>query len=128
LLDWFSRRYDMTVGETRSVLARALFCKDDVRKQIRQLSGGERSRLMLCALCAEKVNLLVMDEPTNHLDIESREALEQILQNYEGTLLFVSHDRYFIDKIANQVLVLDNGCLQVYRMRYAEYAAMQRVN
>jgi ATP-binding cassette, subfamily F, member 3 len=123
LLAWFSRRYQITTGEARSELARALFRKDDVHKQIKNLSGGERSRLRLCALCYEKVNLLIMDEPTNHLDIESREVLEGILQNYEGTLLFVSHDRYFIDKVADQILVLADGRLQAFRMSYTEYSA-----
>ncbi|MEA4888729.1 MAG: ABC-F type ribosomal protection protein [Clostridiaceae bacterium] len=121
LLDYFSRRYQITTGEAWSELARALFRKDDVHKQIRNLSGGERSRLKLCSLCYEKVNLLIMDEPTNHLDIESREVLENNLQVYEGTLLFVSHDRYFIEKVADQILAFEGGKIRTYPMGYADY-------
>lgn len=123
LLTYFSRRYQISVGDAWSELARALFCKDDVHKQIKSLSGGEKSRLRLCSLCYEKVNLLIMDEPTNHLDIDSREVLEDNLQIYEGTLLFVSHDRYFIEKTADQILVLEGGKLQVHRQGYADYCA-----
>ncbi len=123
LLDWFSRRYGISAGAAWSALARALFSGEEVQKHIRSLSGGERSRLKLCTLCYEKVNLLIMDEPTNHLDIESREALENMLQIYEGTLLFVSHDRYFINKVADQILVLADGKLQAYPMGYDGYCA-----
>ena len=79
-------------------------------KIVRDLSGGEKARLQLAKLMLEKNNLLILDEPTNHLDITSKQVLEEALKNYEGTILFVSHDRYFINKIANKVLdITDNG-------------------
>lgn len=92
--------------EIRNRLGSFLFSGDDVQKTVGMLSGGERSRLLLAKLSMEKNNFLVLDEPTNHLDIESKEALEQALIDFEGTLLFVSHDRYFINRIADQVLEL----------------------
>lgn len=121
VLDYFVRSHDLSQSEARHELAKALFRKDDVLKKIGNLSGGERSRLRLCSLCYEKVNFLIMDEPTNHLDIESREVLESTLQHFEGTILFVSHDRYFINQVADRILVLADGCLQDYPMSYDEY-------
>ena len=121
VLDYFARTHDLSQSEARHELAKALFRKDDVLKKIGNLSGGEKSRLRLCSLCYEKVNFLIMDEPTNHLDIESREVLESTLQHFEGTILFVSHDRYFINQVADRILVLEDGCLQDYPMSYDEY-------
>ena len=106
---------DRTNTEIRSNLALFLFDADDVEKQVRSLSGGERARLTLAKLIMKKVNLLVMDEPTNHLDIGSREALETALEAFEGTVIAVSHDRYFIDRIATRIIELDRaaegGCI-----------------
>ena len=100
----------MKEAEVRTVLGRFLFRGDDVLKIVRDLSGGEKARLQLAKLMLEKNNLLILDEPTNHLDITSKQVLEEALKNYEGTILFVSHDRYFINKIANKVLdITDNG-------------------
>ncbi len=98
---------DMTQTEIRSALAVFLFRGEDVFKEIHTLSGGERARVELVKLMLKKVNFLIMDEPTNHLDIESREALETALSGYDGTMLVVSHDRYFINKIADRVLYLN---------------------
>lgn len=111
LLDYFSREHGLTYAEARTALAKALFCRDDVFKKISQLSGGEKSRLKLCSMSQDQVNFLILDEPTNHLDIDSREVLEAMLLAFRGTLLFVSHDRYFIDKVADRILVLENGHL-----------------
>ncbi|MFA5562145.1 MAG: ATP-binding cassette domain-containing protein [Eubacteriales bacterium] len=106
---------DRTVGEIRTTLAQFLFFADDIDKPIRTLSGGERARVLLAGLMLQKVNLLVMDEPTNHLDIDAREALESALEAFEGTILAVSHDRYFIDRIATRLIELDRtapgGCV-----------------
>ena len=110
MLDWFSRTHDLTTGQARTVLARALFCRDDVFRRIRILSGGERSRLKLLSLCQEDINFLVLDEPTNHLDVESREVLESMLEDFPGTLLFVSHDRYFIRRLASRILGSGRRC------------------
>jgi ATP-binding cassette, subfamily F, member 3 len=95
--------YPMPEESARTLLGRFLFTEDDVFKQVAALSGGERSRLALAKLTLARANFLILDEPTNHLDIAAREALESVLDEYDGTLLFVSHDRYFIDKLATQV-------------------------
>ncbi|MEE1356261.1 MAG: ATP-binding cassette domain-containing protein, partial [Clostridia bacterium] len=96
----------MTETEVRNKLALFLFTGEDVYKSVASLSGGERARLTLCKLVLSDSNLLVLDEPTNHLDIGSREALEEAINNYNGTVVAVSHDRYFIDKLATRLLEL----------------------
>jgi ATP-binding cassette subfamily F protein 3 len=109
-------------GELRSFLAKFLFRGDDVYKHVRDLSGGEKGRLALAKLIYSRVNVLVLDEPTNHLDIPSREALEEALDAYEGTILTISHDRYFLDRIATQILALDGeGLAEHYDGDYTEY-------
>src|SRR4029453_18527424 len=111
-----------TAGELRSFLAKFLFTGDDVYKHIRDLSGGEKGRLALAKLIYSRVNVLVLDEPTNHLDILSREALEEALSAYEGTIITISHDRYFLDKVATQILALDGtGLAEHYEGDYTEY-------
>ena len=121
VLEYFSRLHNLTYGEARSQLAKVLFFNEDVNKSIKFLSGGEKSRLKLCSLTFEGVNLLVLDEPTNHLDIESREVLEETLLNFGGTLLFVSHDRYFIDKIADKIILIEDLTTKEYNGDYAYY-------
>jgi ATP-binding cassette, subfamily F, member 3 len=111
-----------TAGELRSFLAKFLFTGDDVYKHVRDLSGGEKGRLALAKLIYSGVNVLVLDEPTNHLDIPSREALEEALQAYEGTIITISHDRYFLDRVATQILALDGeGNAEHYNGDYTEY-------
>jgi ATPase subunit of ABC transporter with duplicated ATPase domains len=127
LLDYFSREHGLNYAQARTALAKALFCRDDVFKKISQLSGGEKSRLKLCSMTQDQINFLVLDEPTNHLDIDSREVLESMLLAFRGTLLFVSHDRYFIEKVADHVLVLENGQLEHFEMSYAEYCAFTQI-
>src|SRR5690606_21522412 len=92
----------MSEESARTYLGRFLFTGDDVYKRVSSLSGGERSRLALAVLLLERANLLVLDEPTNHLDINARESLEAMLTGFDGTILFVSHDRYFMDKVATK--------------------------
>lgn len=121
ILEYFSTQHDVTYETARNQLARVLFYKEDVNKKIKFLSGGEKSRLRLCSLTFEKVNFMILDEPTNHLDIDSREVLEQTLIEFEGTLLFVSHDRYFIHKVADKILTIQNGSLKVYPGDYNYY-------
>ena len=111
----------MTEEGARSLLGRFLFSGDDAFKPVSALSGGERSRLALAKLTLEQANLLILDEPTNHLDISSREALEEVLEDYEGTILFVSHDRYLVDRIANRVWMVDNGNVQEFLGNYGDY-------
>jgi ATP-binding cassette subfamily F protein 3 len=105
----------------RTFLGRFLFSGDDVFKPIGALSGGERSRVALAKLTLQGSNLLILDEPTNHLDLQSRQFLEEVLGEFEGTLLFVSHDRYFIDRLATKVWVIDDGVLIPYMGNYTEY-------
>src|SRR5712691_8083026 len=111
-----------TAGELRSFLAKFLFVGDDVYKHVGDLSGGEKGRLSLAKLIYSRVNVLVLDEPTNHLDIPSREALEEALDAYEGTIITISHDRYFLDRVATQLLALDGaGRAEHYDGDYTEY-------
>jgi ATP-binding cassette subfamily F protein 3 len=111
-----------TAGELRAFLAKFLFTGDDVYKHVRDLSGGEKGRLALAKLIYSRVNVLVLDEPTNHLDIPSREALEEALDAYQGTILTISHDRYFLDRVATQILALDGaGGVEHYDGDYTEY-------
>lgn len=111
-----------TAGELRSFLAKFLFTGDDVYKHVHDLSGGEKGRLALAKLIYSRVNVLVLDEPTNHLDIPSREALEEALAAYEGTIITISHDRYFLDRVATQILALDGvGVAQHYDGDYTAY-------
>ena len=121
VLDYFFQLHDLTIGEARSQLAKALFMKEDVNKKIKSLSGGEKSRLKLCSLTFDKVNFMILDEPTNHLDIDSREVLEETLIQFDGTLLFVSHDRYFINKVADKMMAIENKGIKVYQGDYSYY-------
>ncbi|MGB7925486.1 MAG: ABC-F family ATP-binding cassette domain-containing protein [Pyrinomonadaceae bacterium] len=111
-----------TAGELRSFLAKFLFTGDDVYKHVRDLSGGEKGRLALAKLIYSRVNVLVLDEPTNHLDIPSRESLEEALDAYQGTIITISHDRYFLDRVATQILAFDGaGRVEHYDGDYTEY-------
>ncbi len=111
-----------TAGELRSFLAKFLFTGDDVYKHVRDLSGGEKGRLALAKLIYSRVNVLVLDEPTNHLDIPSREALEEALDAFEGTIVTISHDRYFLDRVATQILALNGeGAAEHYDGDYTEF-------
>lgn len=111
--------------QARSALGAFLFSGDDVFKTVDMLSGGERVRLALCKIFGKKPNFLILDEPTNHMDILSKEVLEDILVDYEGTLIFVSHDRYFIKKAARQLLSFEGGDTRFYRFGYEEYLENQ---
>jgi ATP-binding cassette subfamily F protein 3 len=111
-----------TSGELRAFLAKFLFFGEDVYKHVQDLSGGEKGRLALAKLIYSRVNVLVLDEPTNHLDIPSREALEEALSAYEGTIVTISHDRYFLDRVATQILALNGvGGAEHYDGDYTEY-------
>ncbi|PKM93458.1 MAG: ABC transporter ATP-binding protein [Firmicutes bacterium HGW-Firmicutes-1] len=121
VLEYFSRLHNLSLGEARSLLAKVLFIKEDVNKKIKSLSGGEKSRLKLCSLTFEGVNFMILDEPTNHLDIDSREVLEENLLNFEGTLLFVSHDRYFINKVADKMMAIENNRVKTYNGDYTYF-------
>jgi len=121
------RRELITDEETaRNLLAGFLFTGEDVFKTVGNLSGGERSRLKLCLLMQTGINFLILDEPTNHLDIASREWIEEVLEDFEGTILFVSHDRYFIRKFAKKICELEDGKLYSFDGDYEEYRAWKR--
>lgn len=112
---------DMTQTEIRNALAVFLFKGEDVFKEIRKLSGGERARVELAKLMLRPVNFLIMDEPTNHLDIDSREALEKALSGYDGTMLMVSHDRYFINKLADRIIYMTKDGFKNYIGGYDDF-------
>ncbi|MCE5237797.1 ABC-F family ATP-binding cassette domain-containing protein [bacterium] len=117
---------DAEPGELRSLLARFLFVEDDVSKRVDDLSGGEKSRLALAKLVMTRPTLLVLDEPTNHLDIDSCNALENALREYAGTIVVVSHDRYFLDSVVNRLVVFHDGGVTVHEGNYGSYAARMR--
>jgi ATP-binding cassette subfamily F protein 3 len=121
VLEYFCDLHNITYGAARSQLAKVLFLNEDVNKKIKFLSGGEKSRLKLCSLTFTGVNLLILDEPTNHLDIDSREVLEETLSDFEGTLLFVSHDRYFINKLADKIIAIEYSSAKEYNGDYIYY-------
>jgi ATP-binding cassette subfamily F protein 3 len=112
---------NLTNTEIRNVLAAFLFTNDDVFKRIKDLSGGERGRVSLAKLMLSESNFLILDEPTNHLDITSKEILEKVIHQYTGTVLYVSHDRYFINKTADRILDLTNNTLVNYIGNYDYY-------
>ena len=112
---------NLTITEIRNVLAAFLFTEDDVFKLISECSGGERGRISLAKLMLSEANFLILDEPTNHLDIVSKEILENAINNYEGTVLYVSHDRYFINQTAHRILELENQSLTGYLGNYDYY-------
>lgn len=121
VLEYFTGMHNIAEGVARAQLAKVLFIKEDVNKKIKFLSGGEKSRLKLCSLTFTGVNVLILDEPTNHLDIDSREVLEEMLCGFEGTLLFVSHDRYFINKVADKILAIEDKKVTEYAGDYSYY-------
>ena len=118
---------NLTQTQIRNALAVFLFKGEDVFKEIHKLSGGERARVELVKLMLKSVNLLIMDEPTNHLDIESREALENALSDYDGTMIMVSHDRYFINKLADRILYLTPNGVESYSGDYDSFVARETV-
>ncbi len=126
ILEYFVSKHNITQLEARSELAKMLFLRDDVFKKIRSLSGGEKSRLKLCSLLLDKVNLMILDEPTNHLDIDSREVLEETLVNYSGTIIFVSHDRYFVRKVATKIMIFNSLDVRLYPMNYDDYLEVRQ--
>ena len=123
LYDTMLYEKNVTPQVARDRLGQFMFSGEDVFKSVGNLSGGEQSRLRLCMLMDEKINLLVLDEPTNHLDIQSREWIEEAVEEYEGNLLFVSHDRYFIDRFADRIWMLENGKILDFKGSYQEFLA-----
>ena len=125
LYDTMLYEKNLTPQQARDRLGAFLFQGEDVFKTVGTLSGGEQSRLRLCMLMDEKINLLILDEPTNHLDIASREWVEAAIEEFEGVLLFVSHDRYFIEKFAERIWLLEDGTIRDFRCDYRKYRSWE---
>lgn len=121
LLDSFKDSANLEEQRARQILAEFNFYKDDVNKKVKNLSGGEKIRVKLAELLQQKINTLIFDEPTNHIDIPSKEALENAIEKFGGTLIFVSHDRYFINKFANKTIEFKNGKIEIYLGGYDYY-------
>ncbi|MFC2079629.1 ATP-binding cassette domain-containing protein, partial [Candidatus Bipolaricaulota bacterium] len=121
VLDSILSRASLTISEARSLLGRFLFSGDEVGKKMEALSGGERSRVALALLSLIEGNLLLLDEPTNHLDLASQEILERAVQQYEGTVLLVSHDRALLEAVTTQVWLIEDGELHVHGHGYTEF-------
>jgi ATPase subunit of ABC transporter with duplicated ATPase domains len=123
LFDWMSQWRQEGEDEqvVRSFLGRMLFGQDDIKKSVKVISGGEQGRMLLGKIMMHKPNILLMDEPTNHMDMESIEALNLALENYKGTLFFVSHDRVFVDSLATRILEIKDGQIHDFRGTYAEF-------
>lgn len=125
ILDTFLEIYPMDNIDARNRLARFLFSGDTVFREVKKLSGGEKVRLKLALLAEEQINLLILDEPTNHLDIDSREVLEELFTEFGGTILFISHDRYFLNRIATRVVEIEDRKLKSYGGNYDYYLEMK---
>ena len=121
ILDWFRQDLNILEGKAREYLAKYMFYKEDVFKKVKSLSGGEKSRLKLSKILYFDVNLLILDEPTNHLDIESINNLENVLKDFNGSIFFVSHDRYFINKICNRILSIEDNKILNWNGNYDYY-------
>ena len=119
--DFWDEFPNLTETEARNALGAFMFTGEDVFKNIDMLSGGEKVRLALCKILKRRPNVLILDEPTNHMDIVGKETLESMLKDYSGTLIFVSHDRYFVRKVANRLLVFEDGTTNLYQFGYEEY-------
>ncbi len=121
LADEMTRHAALTNRELYGLLGRFLFTADDAGKKVRDLSGGEKARVQMARLMLQGANFLLLDEPTNHLDIASAEQLEEALEDFDGTLLVVSHDRYFLDNVAGRILELQDGRVTDYEGNYTDY-------
>src|SRR5262245_54241349 len=121
LLDWTQERTSLLKSEASALLHRFLFTREDLDRTIGTLSGGEKSRLQLARLEQKKVNLLLLDEPTNHLDLQACEQLEDMLEEFDGTLVIISHDRYFLDRLVHRVVEVEDRRLVSYRVPFAEW-------
>lgn len=122
VLEEFSTIFpELTTTKLRTILGNFLFSGEDVEKKIKVLSGGEKARLKLCEIFKKEPNLLLLDEPTNHMDIIGKESLETILKEYKGTLIFISHDRYFVNKVADKILEFKKGKVTFFDGTYEEF-------
>ena len=121
LLEYFKNEIGVNEQIARQILAGFQFYKDDVNKKVKNLSGGEKIRVKLAELLQQQINTLIFDEPTNHIDIPTKEILEQALENFKGTLIFISHDRYFINKFADKTIEFKDGKITTCLGGYDDY-------
>lgn len=121
LLEYFGRAVGLPEQRCRSILARFRFNVEDVTKRVKNLSGGEKMKVKMAELLQQEVNTLIFDEPTNHIDIPTKEVLEEALEEFSGTLIFISHDRFFINKFANRIIIFEDGKINEYWGNYDEY-------
>ncbi len=121
LLEYFIRAVGLPDQKCRSILARFRFDSEDVNKRVKNLSGGEKMKVKLAELLQQEINTLIFDEPTNHIDIPTKEVLEEAIEEFSGTLIFISHDRFFINKFANKIFVFKNGKVNLYHGNYDKY-------
>lgn len=129
VLEDFQNEFPMLSNtEARSALGAFMLSGDDVFKRICDLSGGEKVRLALCKILSKKPNILILDEPTNHMDIIGKETLERLLSNYTGTVITVSHDRYFINRVCNRLIVFDGGKVELFDGKYSDYESRKQVS
>jgi ABC transporter, ATP-binding protein len=128
LLDYFRNATGLPEQKIRQILVGFQFYNDDVKKRVGNLSGGERMKVKLAELLQNKVNTLILDEPTNHIDIDTKEVFENALEDFSGTMLFVSHDRFFINKFANKIVEFENGNINLYYGNYDYYVNKKREN
>ena len=129
VLEDFQNEFPMLSNtEARSALGAFMLSGDDVFKRICDLSGGEKVRLALCKILRKKPNILILDEPTNHMDIIGKETLERLLSNYTGTVITVSHDRYFINRVCNRLIVFDGGKAELFDGKYSDYESRKQVS
>ena len=119
-------RPDMSYGEIRAALGRFQFAKEQVDTPLGKLSGGERARIALLKILLEENNLLLLDEPTNHLDMDAKETLEDALTEYDGAIVTVSHDRWFLDQVVNQIWELEDGVVTKYYGNYTDYVRKKK--
>lgn len=121
LLGYFKGEVGLPEQKARQILAAFQFYKEDVNKRIKNLSGGEKIRVKLAELLQQKINTLIFDEPTNHIDIPTKEVLENAIEDFDGTLIFVSHDRYFINKFADKIIEFKDGHCTIFDGNYDYY-------
>ena len=121
LLEYFEKEVNVNEQKARQILAKFKFYQEDVTKNVNKLSGGEKMRVKLAELLQQKINTLIFDEPTNHIDISTKEVLEDAIEDFDGTLIFVSHDRFFINKFANRIVEFKNGKIKTYIGNYDDY-------
>ena len=121
LLEYFQKAVGTSEQKARSILSRFRFTAEEVTKKVKNLSGGERMKVKMAELLQQEVNTLIFDEPTNHIDIPTKEVLEEAIDDFDGTLIFISHDRFFINKFANRIIHFKDGKVEEYWGDYDQY-------